>query len=111
MTTLQEIAQMVYRVHAQYCAAHDIRPSPDWYVLKLQEEVGEVSAAHLAADGRHRHEGRPDAVAFELADVVCFSILVAREHGIDLDAAIRDKWAVYDRPETAANGSAADERL
>lgn len=95
-TTLQEITEMAHRVNQKYCAAHAISPSPDWYVLKLQEEVGEVAAAYLAAEGRHRHDGRAAEVALELADVVCFSLLIARDRGLDLGAAIREKWATYD---------------
>ncbi|MDA3627046.1 hypothetical protein OU415_16500 [Saccharopolyspora sp. WRP15-2] len=31
----------------------------------------------------------------ELADVVCQVLLLARHHGIDLEAAVADKWLVW----------------
>lgn len=103
MTSIREMAQMVGRVNDRYCETHGIQPSSDWYVLKLQEEVGEVAAAHLAAQGWHRHDGGIGDVGRELADVVCFSLLIARDRGIDIEGAIREKWAVYDRPESTPN--------
>jgi len=96
MTTLDEIADMARRVNEKYCQRHGITPDADWYVLKLQEETGEAAAAHLAALGRHRRSGDTDAVGQELADVICFALLIAGEHGVDIEAAIHKKWAVHD---------------
>lgn len=78
----------------RYARVHGIDRGGDWHLLKIQEEMGELTQAYLAMTGRSRRDAdtaRHD-VATEMADVVCMILLMARAEGIDLNAAIAEKW-------------------
>ncbi|WP_081861627.1 MazG nucleotide pyrophosphohydrolase domain-containing protein [Cellulomonas sp. HZM] len=88
----------------------------DWLVLKLHEEVGELTQAFLTRSGRTRDRGlsaqeADDAVRAELADVLAHVLLIAERMGVDLDAALEDKWFRYRHLVTDADraGAAADD--
>ena len=51
----------VLRISDLYAAEHGIDRSGDWALLKLQEELGELTAEHLRLSGRAR--GTPDPAA------------------------------------------------
>lgn len=95
--TLDEIGDLVARVSDIYAQRNDIRRDEDWYVLKLAEEVGELTAEYLRSNGRGRLKGAsPEAVeealADETADVLATLLLFARVRGVDLEAALQRKW-------------------
>ncbi|MGP4017854.1 MazG nucleotide pyrophosphohydrolase domain-containing protein [Saccharopolyspora sp. 5N708] len=97
---LKELAEEVEAVSAVYAHKHGIERTPEWFVLKLQEEVGELAQAFLMRTGQARDKGKTtqelDAdFRAELADVLCQTLLLARYHGIDLEAAVADKWLVW----------------
>ena len=58
---LEELQADVLRISDIYAAEHDIDRDGDWALLKLQEELGELTAEHLRLSGRAR--GEPDARA------------------------------------------------
>ena len=97
LTTLRDTQEMAVRVNRIYCTAHGIRPTSDWYLLKLQEEVGEAAAAYLASRGANRRATSGEHLSEELADVICFALLIAHDNDIDIDLAIHKKWACYDQ--------------
>lgn len=88
------------RVSQTYAAKFDLTRNDEWFMLKLQEEVGELTQAFLAVTGRTRPKGetadelRHNLVA-ELADVYCHTLLLASHFGVDLEAAVKDKWLVW----------------
>lgn len=96
--TLNDLAARLERISAAYAAAHDIDRSGDWFVLKVQEEMGEMTQAYLTRSGRSRRAPEDGEVALprEVADVFCQLLLFARAAGVDLDAAVRDKWLVWE---------------
>lgn len=74
---------------------------PDWFLLKLQEEVGELTQAYLQHTGRARTKGSTaeqirDTFHQEFADVLCQLLLFAKQHDVDLPAEIERKWLVYE---------------
>jgi NTP pyrophosphatase (non-canonical NTP hydrolase) len=80
-----------------YAAANDVRRDEDWFVLKLQEELGELTQVWMKLTGRGRLRGKTEAelkqaLADETADVLGHILLFAQAQGIDLDAAIERKW-------------------
>lgn len=81
----------------RYVEAHGITRDPDWYVLKLQEEVGELTQAwnrvrgRALAKGRSEEEMRRD-LCDEAADVLGHILLFAHANGLDIEAAIARKW-------------------
>ncbi|WP_416408929.1 MazG nucleotide pyrophosphohydrolase domain-containing protein [Agrobacterium rosae] len=76
---------------------HGIERDPDWYVLKLQEEVGEVTQAWNRLSGRGRSKGKTQEemrqdLSDETADLLGHVLLLAHNSGLDLEASIKRKW-------------------
>ncbi|QDL91764.1 pyrophosphatase [Paroceanicella profunda] len=81
----------------KYCAAHGIAPEPDWFVLKMQEEMGELTQVWNKLTGRDRRRERSaealaQDLADETADLLGMVLLFARENDLDLAAAVQRKW-------------------
>ena len=77
-----------------------VERTDDWLVLKLHEEVGELTQAFLTRSGRTRDRGlTPEqtdaAMRDELADVLAHLLLLAERFGVDLDDALERKWFRY----------------
>jgi NTP pyrophosphatase (non-canonical NTP hydrolase) len=94
---LTEVADRAERVSQAYARTVGVERDPDWCVLKLQEELGELVAAHLAVQGRARDRGRSAAelrldLQRECADVLAHVLLLARALDVDLEAALAEKW-------------------
>jgi NTP pyrophosphatase (non-canonical NTP hydrolase) len=102
---LGALAEQISRVSDIYAANYNIDRSGDWYLLKLQEEVGELTQAYLAVTGRSRKPADDQArahLAREMADVLGMLLLLARDEGIDLDQAVQDKWLSWLDRESAS---------
>ena len=117
---LADLTERVEAVSALYARKFGVERDADWFMLKLAEEVGELTQAFLAATGRTRPRaaapggsgapgvssgaagGRvvPDdaraALADEVADVVAHVLLLARSQHVDVDAALRRKWLAWE---------------
>jgi NTP pyrophosphatase (non-canonical NTP hydrolase) len=92
--TLTGPIQAVCDLYAERC---DIRRDDDWFLLKIQEELGELVQAHLKLTGRGRTMGVGEtelttARADEAADLLCMVLLYCRRFDIDLDEDIQRKW-------------------
>jgi NTP pyrophosphatase (non-canonical NTP hydrolase) len=95
--SLSELSALVARVSDIYAARTAITRDDDWYLLKLQEELGELVAEHLRASARKRSDGAAEAeirraLEDETADLLATTILYAHHNGIDLDAELARKW-------------------
>lgn len=92
---LTELGVQIAQVSDIYAQKYDINRSGDWYLLKLQEEIGELTQAYLDATGRSRRaadEEAHKALRREMADVLGMLLLLARAEDVDLDEAVQDKW-------------------
>ncbi|MDH0615837.1 MULTISPECIES: MazG nucleotide pyrophosphohydrolase domain-containing protein [unclassified Agrobacterium] len=81
----------------KYADENGIARDPDWYMLKLQEEVGEVTQAWNRLTGRGRSKGRSEEdlkrdLADETADLLGHVLLLAHSNGLDIEASIERKW-------------------
>lgn len=95
--TLTAIADKVGAVSDLYAQRFDIARDADWFLLKLQEELGELTAEYLKLSGRGRTKGASaetirEGLENEAADVLAMLLLFARHHDIDLGAALERKW-------------------
>ena len=54
---LEELTAEVEAVSRIYATRHGIDRDPAWFVLKLQEEVGELTQAYLMRSGQARDKG------------------------------------------------------
>ncbi|QOF75245.1 hypothetical protein IG197_31830 (plasmid) [Aminobacter sp. SR38] len=76
---------------------HNIERNADWYLLKLAEELGELTAEHLLLAGRAKPNsdgsgGTREALESEAADLFGQFVLYLRANEIDIEAAIERKW-------------------
>ena len=99
---LKDLQADVLRISDIYAAEHNIDRDRDWALLKLQEELGELTAEHLRLTGRAR--GAPDALALgdEAADVLGMLLIYCARAGVDLDQAMQRKWLKWLEPQTEA---------
>lgn len=72
----------------------------DWFVLKLQEELGELIQSYLMMKGKARSKGKsPEEIKEdfdkEVADVLCHALLLSKHADVDLESTIKKKWLVY----------------
>lgn len=98
--SLAELSALVSEVSDTYASRNDIARDDDWYLLKMQEELGELVAEYLKTTGRGRLKGADkatirQALEDEAADVLAMLLLFARNNDIDLDAALERKWFQY----------------
>jgi len=96
--TITEVAEAAGKISDIYAAKFGIARDDDWYLLKLQEELGELAQAHLRLSSRGRGEACEHDRADEAADLLCQLLLYCRRFGIDPDAAVRRKWLQWLEP-------------
>ncbi len=90
----------VLRISDLYAAEHGIDRSGDWAILKLQEELGELTAEHLRMSGRARGSADAGKLGDEAADVLGMLLIYCDRAGIDLEAAMQRKWLHWLDPKT-----------
>jgi NTP pyrophosphatase (non-canonical NTP hydrolase) len=96
---LRQLSEEVETVSRMYAERHGFTRDPTWLLLKLQEEVGELTQAFLRKTGQGRSKGLTSdevqsAFRAELADVLGHVLLLARHENIDLQAEVEAKWLV-----------------
>ncbi|MEL7975555.1 pyrophosphatase [Isoptericola sp. F-RaC21] len=94
---LAELSDELEIISRVYERRFGVPRTDDWLVLKLHEEVGELTQAYLARSGRSRDRGAgagevDAAFRAELADVLAQLLLVARRFDVDLEAELERKW-------------------
>ncbi len=95
---LDELTSTLSRVSDTYAKNFSIQRSDDWYLLKIQEELGELTAAFLKLSARARVSGTENLkinLEDEIADVLAMTLLFSKSQGIDPEKAIRNKWFKY----------------
>ncbi len=98
--TLSDLTTAVLRISDIYAEAHNIDRDRDWALLKLQEELGELTAEHLRLSGRARGTPNADALGDEAADVLGMLLIYCAGAQIDLETAMRRKWLKWLVPQT-----------
>jgi NTP pyrophosphatase (non-canonical NTP hydrolase) len=94
---LPDLMQKFETASVIYAERNGIDRDPDWFLLKLQEEMGEVTQVWNQISGRGRRKNMSDeemhrALADETADLLGHVLLLAQAKGLDLEAAIERKW-------------------
>lgn len=97
---MQELINKIEAVSQKYSKQYKIKRNPSWFLLKLQEEVGELTQCYLMMTGKGRSKNKTkkelrDDFERELADVFCHVLLLARANGVDVEKAIDDKWLTW----------------
>ena len=98
---LVELSERFEKLSVRYGEVLGFDRDPDWFLLKLQEELGELTQAYLQHTGRARTKGlTPEQIRAgfhqEFADVFCQLLLLARRHDVDLPREIERKWLAHE---------------
>lgn len=94
---LKSLTAKIELVSDNYSKKFGISRDKLWYLLKLQEEMGELTQAYLSMSGRGRHKNKTkdelkSDFEHEIADVLCHILLLIKSEGVDLKKAIDEKW-------------------
>jgi NTP pyrophosphatase (non-canonical NTP hydrolase) len=94
--SLATLADAVEAVSSRYAERFGITRNPDWCMLKLTEELDELTQAHLKRSGQARADGQASdfdrRFEDEMADVLGQLLVLAKLSGTDLYAALDRKW-------------------
>ena len=95
--TLEEMTTKIKSVADQYAEKFEINRDDDWYMFKLQEELGELTQHFLMMTGRARTKGFSDTelrqkFEDEVADTFSLLILLAAHFDVDIEKAVGSKW-------------------
>ncbi len=99
---LRQLADQFEAASISYAEAYGLERDADWFVLKMQEEMGELTQVWNKLTGRGRRRDRAERelradLADEAADLLGHVLLFARRNELDLLEAIERKWRF--RPE------------
>lgn len=97
---LKALQADVLRISDIYAEEHGIQRDRDWALLKLQEELGELTAEHLRLSSRARGKADAQKLADEAADVLGMLLIYCERADVDLDAAMRRKWLAWLEPKS-----------
>lgn len=97
------ITRQVKKISDLYARKFGIKRDGNWYVLKLQEEMGELIQSYLMMKGRARQKDKTkeqieNEFRKEMADVFCHVLLLAKHYKINLEKEVNDKWLVWEQP-------------
>lgn len=97
---ITHLTQAVEKVSQSYAKKFGFSRDNNWFVLKLQEELGELIQSYLMLKGKARRKGKTDAQLRddfhkEIADVFCHVLLLAKHNNVDLEKEIQEKWLVW----------------
>lgn len=96
---IKTLQDAVLRISDIYAREHNIDRDRDWAILKLQEELGELTQEHLRLSGRARGTGNPQSQADEAADVLGMLLIYCHMAGIDIEDAMQRKWLSWLDPQ------------
>lgn len=102
MSELQNLTSEVEKVSQLYTGKFNIERDGNWFVLKLQEELGELIQAYLMMTGKARTKDQtPEEInnnfKDEVADVFSHVLLLANFYNIDLEKAVEEKWLKWSK--------------
>ncbi len=97
---IKDLTKEVEEVSKIYSKRFDIDRDGNWFVLKLQEEMGELIQSYLMMIKQGRHKGKSpeeirDNFRKEVADVFSHVLLLAKFYKIDLEKEVGEKWLTW----------------
>lgn len=103
---VHDLTEKIEKVSQDYSKKYKFERDSDWFVLKLQEELGELIQAYLMVKGKARQKGKSkeevrDEFENEVADVLAHTLLLAKHFHVDLDKVFEGKWAKWSNKEEA----------
>ena len=97
---LSRLTDDIDTVSINYTSKFNIQRTPDWFMLKLQEEVGELTQSYLMLTKQARGKGIDSQQLQqnfdqELADTFCHILLLAKAHNVDIESQVKQKWLIH----------------
>lgn len=97
MQHLVRLARQFEEASQRYAVTNGITRNDDWFILKLQEELGELTQVWIKLTERGRRRGLGEAelreaLADETADLLGHILLFAQKNDVELAPAIARKW-------------------
>ena len=94
---LNELTKKVEQVTSSYANEFNFNRDNDWFMFKLQEEIGELTQKYLMMTSRGRQKGlSKDQIRndfeLEVADVLCQVLLLANHNNVNVMDKINSKW-------------------
>jgi NTP pyrophosphatase (non-canonical NTP hydrolase) len=99
---VKQLSDEVEKVSKIYAGKFKIDRDSDWFVLKLQEEMGELIQSYLMLKGKARLKGKnlkeiKSEFESEVGDVFCQVLLLAKHFDVDLDKVVEKKWLKWNK--------------
>lgn len=97
---IDKVVADVEAVSELYAQKNSIDRTPEWFVLKLNEEVGELTQAFLAKAGQARDKGKSTeeldaAFASEIADTLAQVLVLAHHFEVNVMDELEKKWFLW----------------
>ena len=97
---LKQIEEKLVKVSDIYAEKFKVNRDSDWFIIKMQEELGELASVHLKLSnrGRPRDQSTTDLeknLKEEIADLIAMTLLFAQHKGVDVQEALKEKWFKY----------------
>jgi len=94
---LKSLMAKIEKISLSYSKKYDISRDRLWYLLKLQEEVGELTQSYLSMNGQGRKKNKTpqelrNNFENEVADVLCHTLLLAQSEDVNIKKAVEKKW-------------------
>jgi len=94
---IKDLTEEVENISQIYSKKFNIERDGDWFILKLQEELGELIQSYLMMIRQGRNKGKSekeikDNFQKEVADVFSHVLLLAKFYKIDLEKEVEKKW-------------------
>lgn len=94
---IQDLTRNLTDISDLYSKRFSIERTPEWYLIKIQEELGELASAYLKLTGRARTEGvtandLKKNFEDEIADVLAMAMLFAKSQSVDIEKAQQQRW-------------------
>ena len=94
---IKDLTKEVEDISKMYSKRFKISRDGDWFILKLQEELGELIQSYLMMIRKGRNKGKSaveikDNFRKEVADVFSHVLILAKFYNIDLEKEVEEKW-------------------
>ena len=94
---VKDLTQEVEKISQMYSKRFKIERDGNWFILKLQEELGELIQSYLMMIRKGRNKGKSaveikDNFRKEVADVFSHVLILAKFYNIDLEKEVEEKW-------------------
>jgi len=97
---IKDLTNDLEKVSNIYADNFGINRTPEWLLLKLMEEVGELTQAYLKCNHQSKNHKKNklellDNLEEELADVLGMVLVISNKLDIDIENAVSKKWLKY----------------